>query len=146
MRNFCYKIDWVSLQLEGRLKKYVQPRGRAWDSYKKQTGMLVVSLRCVNFGFWSRLGCSGQSANILSLQRSRLGFHEETQNYAKRNRSQIFFFLLFFLFQAVSFRGQNLLKPRPDWSPLGVKFKISDEHPRLFHIGVPPPGLLPTHL
>ena len=31
-------------------------------------GMLVVSLRGVNFGFWSRLGCSGQSANILSRQ------------------------------------------------------------------------------
>ena len=30
----------------------------------KQTGMLVVSLRGVNFGFWSRLGCSRQSANI----------------------------------------------------------------------------------
>ena len=39
----------------------------------------------------------------------------------------------------VSFRGQNLLKPRPDWSPLGVKFKISDKHPRLFRMGVPPP-------
>ena len=38
------------------------------DSYMKQTGMLVVSLRGVNFGFWSRLGCSGQSANILSHQ------------------------------------------------------------------------------
>ena len=38
------------------------------DSHLKQTGMLVVSLRGVNFGFWSRLGCSGQSANILSLQ------------------------------------------------------------------------------
>ena len=33
------------------------------DSHMEQTGMLVVSL-----GFWSRLGCSGQSANILSLQ------------------------------------------------------------------------------
>ena len=31
----------------------------------KQTGMLVVLLRGVNFGFWSRLGCSEQSANIL---------------------------------------------------------------------------------
>ena len=39
----------------------------------------------------------------------------------------------------VSFRGQNLLHPRPDWSPLEVKFKISDEHPRLFRMGVPPP-------
>ena len=37
--------------------------------------------------------------------------------------------------------GLFLLKPRPDWSPLGVKFKISDEHPRLFHMGVPPPGI-----
>ena len=38
------------------------------DSHMKQTGMLVVSLRGVNFGFWSRLGCSGQSANILRHQ------------------------------------------------------------------------------
>ena len=38
------------------------------DSYMKQTGTLVVSLRGVNFGFRSRLGCSGQSANILSRQ------------------------------------------------------------------------------
>ena len=37
------------------------------DSQMKQTGMLVVSLRGVNFGFWSRLGCSGQSANILCM-------------------------------------------------------------------------------
>ena len=26
------------------------------DSHMKKTGMLVVSLRGVNFGFWSRLG------------------------------------------------------------------------------------------
>ena len=38
------------------------------DSHMKQTGMLVVSLRGVNFGFWSCLGCFGQSANILSRQ------------------------------------------------------------------------------
>ena len=30
----------------------------------KWTEMLVVSLRGVNFGFWSRLGCSGQNAII----------------------------------------------------------------------------------
>ena len=41
--------------------------------------------------------------------------------------------------EAVSCRGKNLLKLRPGWSPLGVKFKISDEHPLLFHMGVPPP-------
>ena len=45
------------------------PGGRGGgDSYMIQTGMLVVSLRGVNFGFWYRLGCSGQSANILSRQ------------------------------------------------------------------------------
>ena len=42
--------------------------GGGGDSHMKQTGMLVVSLRGVNFGFWSRLGCSGQSANNLSHQ------------------------------------------------------------------------------
>ena len=52
-----------------------------------RAGMLVISLRGVNFGFWSRLGCSGQSANILS--------RKETQNYVKRNRSQIFFLTCF---------------------------------------------------
>ena len=41
---------------------------RGGDSHMKQTGMLVVSLRGVNFGFWSRLGCYGQSANILCRQ------------------------------------------------------------------------------
>ena len=29
----------------------------------------------------------------------------------------------------------------PRWSPLGVKFKIYDEHPRLFHKGGSPPPL-----
>ena len=70
--------------------------------------------------------------------RSRLGFCEETKNYA--NETEVKFYISsIFSFEAVSFRGQNLLKSRPDWSPLGVKFKISDEHPRLFHIGAPPP-------
>ena len=32
--------------------------------------MLVVSLRGENFGFWSRLGCSGHSANIFKPPRN----------------------------------------------------------------------------
>ena len=50
--------------------KYIKEKapGVGGDSYMKQTGMLVVSLRVVNFGFWSRFGCSRQSANILSGQ------------------------------------------------------------------------------
>ena len=43
--------------------------GGAGNSHMKQTGMLVVWLRGVNFGFWSRLGCSG---NILSRQGQNL--------------------------------------------------------------------------
>ena len=31
-------------------------------------GDAVVSLRGVNFGFWSRLGCSGQNVIIFSRQ------------------------------------------------------------------------------
>ena len=71
------------------------PRGGG-NSHMKQTGMLVVSLRVVNFGFWSRLGGSGQSATEYFMPpRSCLGFHAETQNYAKRSRSQIFFNIFF---------------------------------------------------
>ena len=32
----------------------------------KGAGMLVVSVKGVNFGFWSHLGCSGQNAIIFS--------------------------------------------------------------------------------
>ena len=35
----------------------------------KGAGMLVVSLRVVNFGFWSHLGCSGLNAIIFSHKR-----------------------------------------------------------------------------
>ena len=55
----------------GKYNMFIVPGergGGGGDSHMKQTGMLVVSLRGVNFGFWSRLGCSGQSANILSRQ------------------------------------------------------------------------------
>ena len=46
----------------------------------KQTGMLIVSLKGVNFGFWSCLGCSGQRANIFKPPRSRLGFRKKHGN------------------------------------------------------------------
>ena len=42
-----------------------------------------------------------------------------------------------FLTIKVSFRGLHKLRPRPDWSLLGFKFKISAEHPRPFHMGDP---------
>ena len=42
--------------------------GGRGDLHMKGAGMLVVSLRGVNFGFWSHLGCSGQKAIIFSLE------------------------------------------------------------------------------
>ena len=36
--------------------------------HMKGVEMLVVSLRGVNFGFWSHLGCSGQNAIIFSRE------------------------------------------------------------------------------
>ena len=42
--------------------------GGGGHSHMKQTRMLVVSLRGVNFGFWFRLGCSGQSVIFLCRQ------------------------------------------------------------------------------
>ena len=47
---------------------------------------------------------------------------------------QIFFKLVLFMPRLVSFRGQKMHEPRPDWSPLGANFKILDEHPHLFFI------------
>ena len=72
-----FKLFWytVSCPLKIKITQFpvsyylIQtPPGGGRNSHMKQTGMLVVSLRGVNFGFWSRLGCPGQSANILSRQ------------------------------------------------------------------------------
>ena len=42
--------------------------GGGGDSACEREGMLVVSLRGVNFGFWSHLGSSGQNAIIFSRE------------------------------------------------------------------------------
>ena len=46
----------------------VPPGGGGGTPHMKLVGMLVVSLRGVNFGFWSHLGCSGQNAIIFSRE------------------------------------------------------------------------------
>ena len=87
----------------------------------KQTGMLVVSLRGVNFGFWSRLGCSGQSAIILKAAKVSLRVpRRNTELREEKQKSNLLFFSFFFFFfkrsllgvkiclchtQMVSFRG-----------------------------------------
>ena len=45
---------------------YTSPGGG--DSPYEKGGMLVVSLRGINFGFWSLLGCSGQNVIIFSRE------------------------------------------------------------------------------
>ena len=52
------RLELITSGRDGIRKVREAPGG---DSHMKQTGMLVVSLRGVNFGFWSRLGCSGQT-------------------------------------------------------------------------------------
>ena len=47
----------------------------------KQTGMLVVSLRGVKFGFWSRLGVFRAKRQYFKPPRSRLGFCKELEIY-----------------------------------------------------------------
>ena len=62
------------------------PRGgRGKDSHMKQTGMLVVSLRGVNFGFWSRLGCSGQAPIFYA---AKVSFRVPRRNTELREEEQ----------------------------------------------------------
>ena len=55
-------------------------------------------------------------------------------------------FLICLCFNMVSLRGQKKLGPSGDRSPLGLKFKISDEHPHPFHMGsLPRDYMLPSN-
>ena len=52
------------------------------NSHMKGALMLVVSLRDVDFGFWSRLGCSGQNTIIFGLKGVfRVELEEILKNY-----------------------------------------------------------------
>ena len=79
----------------------------------KGAGMLVVSLRGVNFAFWSHLGCSGQNAIIFS----REGHAKKYINIFDMYIFNSFYllhsynpsFLICLCFNMVSFRGQKSL-------------------------------------
>ena len=72
---------------------------RGGDSYMKQTEMLFVSLRGIKFGFWSRLGCSGQSANILSRQGLVYGSAKKHRITRRETEVKFSFFIFFFFFK-----------------------------------------------
>ena len=56
-----------SLSLDYQKVRYtLKGVGGGGGSHMKRAGMLVVSLRGGNFGFWSHLGCPGQNASIFS--------------------------------------------------------------------------------
>ena len=57
--NVLENENWIFVKIDVE-------RGEV-DSHMKGAGMLVVSLRGVNFGFWSHFGCSGQNAIIFIL-------------------------------------------------------------------------------
>ena len=48
--------------------RYFTPPPPGGTPHMKGVGMLVVSLKGVNFGFWSHLGCSLQNAIIFSRE------------------------------------------------------------------------------
>ena len=69
----------------------------------------------------------------------KVSFRVAREETTKKERILICYIFSIYI-NKLSFRGLHKLQPRPDWSHLGVKFKISDEHPRPFHMGVPLPG------
>ena len=58
----------VELRLFPKLKHQGGGRGGGGTPHMKGVGMLVVSPRGVNFGFWSHLGYSGQNAIMFSRE------------------------------------------------------------------------------
>ena len=48
--------------------KRVRHRGGGGTSHMKGVGMFVDSLRGVNFGLWSHLGCSGKTPSYLAVK------------------------------------------------------------------------------
>ena len=69
-RSLITPSQIIIFQQEMAKFKGVVPGRGVGDSHMKGAGMLVVSLRGVNFGFLSHFGCSGQN----SITFSREGF------------------------------------------------------------------------
>ena len=69
-RTFKYEPVPKYLQSVGFTVAICPAAGKPGEEtpHMKRVGMLVVSLRGVNFRFWSHLGCSGQNAIIFSRE------------------------------------------------------------------------------
>ena len=64
--NSLENITWSDLGKQNIQAKGLFPGGGT--PQMKGVGMMLVSLRGVNYGFWSHLGCSGQNAIIFSRE------------------------------------------------------------------------------
>ena len=108
----------------------------------KGARMLVVSLRGVNFAFWSHLGCSGQNAMIFS----REGQAKKYKNIFDMYIFNSFYllhsynpsFLICLCFNMVSFRGQKSLAHAQIGLLLGFNSKFPTSIPTPFICEVPP--------
>ena len=134
----------------------------------KQTGMLVVVLlRGVNFRSWSRLGCSVQSANILSRQGLVQGSAKKHRITRREIEVNFLFNFVCYVFislkliacricvflsgplqgskfayatpRLVSFRGHKKLEPCPDGLLQGLNSKFPTSIPVCFIWEYPPP-------
>ena len=72
MKRHAIRLSWGNLEHFIGHRQGVIVRRLGYDPggtpHMKGLGMLVVSLRGVNFGFWSRLGCSGQNTIIFNRE------------------------------------------------------------------------------
>ena len=114
MKDHCSEAE--KIKRVGRKAEKIQACSRAREGMgkggrgcMKRVRMFVLSLRGVHFGFWSHLGCSGQSAIICS----REGL---PQGCARRIINKIYLVR----FKYGLFLGSKKPGPRPYWSPLGV--------------------------
>ena len=97
----------------------------------KGVGMLFVSLRSINFGFWSHLGCCGQNVIIFSPERLVQGC---TQKNIKK-----YIYIDCLCFNMVSFRGQKSLGHAQIGLLQGFNSKFPTSIPTPFIGGAPPP-------
>ena len=71
LRILSHVFQYVKIDVRRRIPPPPAPAmiaGGGGTPHMKGVGMLVVSLREVNFRFRSRLGCSGQNAIIFSRE------------------------------------------------------------------------------
>ena len=108
----------------------------------KGARMLVVSLRGINFAFWSHLGCSGQNAMIFS----REGQAKKYKNIFDMYIFNSFYllhsynpsFLICLCFNMVPFRGQKSLAHAQIGLLQGFNSKFPTSIPTPFICEVPP--------